>query len=419
MLNIGAKIKELRKARKMTLADVAGDRITKGMLSLIENGKAQPSMESLQHIAKQLNIDVAELMQTGDSEEIRELYKQAEQLRVEINQEYVKGKYEILQQQLHDLIEPFVVDGRLKGQTFEEVRLYEMYLGMRNRLNIDKSFEPFFEVVPMYEQVHAYSKILGVFSRLASFKFEERKYEEALAFLIEAETYLDRYGDLIGDLERLDLYYNIMVMYAAVNDYEKAEQYFEQALKIANEKKILYRFNDFYRFMFLSHCSNENSEKAVYYLKKIRLLTEVFEDPIEMLVEQILTLFYINYIEKDYEKTIATTFEQPKLLPEVYEEISHFLKGEYAYAYWQLNRIDEALEQLLNFKIPYGNQHPLDLMRFYRGFAIRALCYYEKGDYENAKRDILYAVDGVKVFKELMLMDKQFIMKAYETIMNK
>ena len=79
MLNIGAKIKELRKARKMTLADVAGDRITKGMLSLIENGKAQPSMESLQHIAKQLNIDVAELMQNGDSEEIRELYKQAEQ----------------------------------------------------------------------------------------------------------------------------------------------------------------------------------------------------------------------------------------------------------------------------------------------------------------------------------------------------
>ena len=371
MLNIGAKIKELRKARKMTLADVAAGRITKGMLSLIENGKAQPSMESLQHIANQLDIDVAELMQNGDSEEIRELYKQAEQLRVEINQEYVKEKCEALQQQLHDLIEPFVVDGRLKGQTFEEVRLYEMYLGMRNRLNIDKSLEPFFEVVPMYEQVHAYSKITKVFDRLASYKFEERKYEEALAFLLEGETYLNRYGDLIGDLEKLDLYYNIMVIYAAVNDYKQAERYFEMALKIANEKKILYRFNDFYRFMFISHCSNENEEKAAYYLKKIRLLTEVLEDPIEILIEQIITLYYINGIEKDYEKTIATTFENPNVPPELYEVISHFLKGEYAYAYWQLSRYEEALEQLMNFKIPNDNQHPLDLVRFYRGFAIR------------------------------------------------
>lgn len=417
MLNIGAKIKELRKARKMTLADVAGDRITKGMLSLIENGKAQPSMESLQHIAKQLDIDVAELLQTNDSKEINELYKQAEQLRLQINQEYIKENYLPLQQQLHDLIEPFVLEGRLKGQTFEEVRLYELYLGMRNRLNIDKSLEPFLEVVKMYEKVHAYSKITKVFDRLASYKFEVRQYEEALAFLLEGETYLNRYGDLIGDLERLDLYYNIMVIYAAVNEYEKAEHYFELALKIANEKKILYRFNDFYRFMFISHSTNENSEKATYYLKKIRLLTEVFEDPIEILVEQILTLFYINYIEKDYEKTIATKFEQPNLPDEVYDEASSFLRGEYAYAYYRLNRFDEALEQLMNFKIPYENQHPLDLVRFYRGYAIRALCYYEKGDYENAKRDILYAVDGVKDFKELM--DKKFILEAYETIMNK
>ena len=135
------------------------------------------------------------------------------------------------------------------------------------------------------------------------------------------------------------------------------------------------------------------------------------------MVEQILTLFYINYIEKDYEKTIATKFEQPNLPDEVYDEASSFLRGEYAYAYYRLNRFDEALEQLMNFKIPYENQHPLDLVRFYRGYAIQALCYYEKGDYENAKRDILYAVDGVKDFKELM--DKKFILEAYETIMNK
>lgn len=418
MINIGSKIKELRKERKMTLADVAGDRITKGMLSLIENGKAQPSMESLQHIAKQLNIDVAELMQNGDSEEVRELYLQAEDLSLQINDEYVKDTYIALQQKLHDLIEPFVKEGKLKGQTYEEVRLYEMYLGMRNRLNIDKSLEPFFEVIPMYEQVHAYSKIINVYSRLAGYKFEERKYEDGLTFLLKGETYTKRYGDLIGDLEKLDLYYNITVLYAAVNENEQAEKYLEMALKIAKEKKILYRINDFYRFIFLNHCADENGEKAAFYLRKIRLLTEVLEDPIEILVEQILTLFYINHIEKDYEKTIATTFKKSTLPDEVLEEINYFAKGEYAFAYWKLDRIDEALAQLINFKVTFDvNQHPIDLVRYYRSYAIRALCYYEKGDKENAKRDILYAVDGVKNFKELF--GKQFILDAYETIMKK
>ena len=63
MDQLGERIKQIRKERKMTLAQVAGDRLTKGMLSLIENGKAQPSMESLQHIAGQLNVDIADLLQ--------------------------------------------------------------------------------------------------------------------------------------------------------------------------------------------------------------------------------------------------------------------------------------------------------------------------------------------------------------------
>lgn len=88
MLNIGAKIKELRKERKMTLAQVAGDRITKGMLSLIENGKAQPSMESLQHIAKQLDIDVSELMQTENHQQMKELYRDVEIKRLALNKEH-------------------------------------------------------------------------------------------------------------------------------------------------------------------------------------------------------------------------------------------------------------------------------------------------------------------------------------------
>lgn len=414
-MNLGEKIKQLRKERKMTLAEVAGDKLSKGMLSLIENGKAQPSMESLQHIAKQLGIDVAELMQTGEVNEIRALYKQVEQLRLALNNEYVKEKYMQLYQNLLDLIEPYVKEGKLKGQTYEEVSLYETYVVMRNRLKIDESTDVYYDIIQMYEKVHAYSKILNVYSRLSSYEFEKRAYEASLDVLIEAEKYVEKYDHLIGVLEKLDLYYNITVMYAAINENEKAENYLEMALTIAKEKKVIYRLNDFYRFLFVSYCEEENVEKANYYIDKIRAMTSILEDPIELYVEQLLTLFYINSIEKDYEKTIATTFDQSFLPEEVYADSNHFFHGEYGYAYWKLGRFEEALEQLKHIRMPEQNHHPIDLVRFYRSYAIRALCYFEIGDIENAKRDILYAVDGVKDLKDLY--DKKFIQEAYKKIM--
>lgn len=63
---LGGRIRSLRKSKKMTLADLAGDEITKGMMSLIENGKSKPSMETLQHIARTLDVSVSHLMQEGD-----------------------------------------------------------------------------------------------------------------------------------------------------------------------------------------------------------------------------------------------------------------------------------------------------------------------------------------------------------------
>ena len=95
MQDLGSRIRQLRKERKLTLAQLAGDRLTKGMLSLIENGKAQPSMESLHYIAGQLQVDVSSLL--GDEvESFKELMLEVEELRSFFNSDFpdykVKGQ---------------------------------------------------------------------------------------------------------------------------------------------------------------------------------------------------------------------------------------------------------------------------------------------------------------------------------------
>lgn len=66
-MNIGEKIRNLRVAKLMTQAELAGDHITRNMLSCIENGVAQPSLSTICYIAGRLNVPVGFLLaEEGD-----------------------------------------------------------------------------------------------------------------------------------------------------------------------------------------------------------------------------------------------------------------------------------------------------------------------------------------------------------------
>ncbi|MER2037110.1 MAG: helix-turn-helix transcriptional regulator [Solibacillus sp.] len=415
-MNIGEKIKELRKERKMTLAQVAGERISKGMLSLIENGKAQPSMESLQHIAKQLQIDVSELMQTKDNAEIRKLYLKIEPLVGQLKKEFDELIFDQKCQQIIDLIKPYIEEGELNGTVFEEIRLTEIYDLMHYYLKRNLSIDPFVEIVERYKQIHAYSQIVKGYSRIASVEFMVRHYEEAIEWLLKGESYISHYEAFVGEIEQLDLYYNLMAVYAALNNDEKSEHYLQLALEIAHEKKILYRVHDFYRYLFFINVMKEDGEKALEYLKKIEAFSIIFEDPIEVVIVELAQLIYLNNVVKDYNKVIQTTVNYLHLPTDVIKQMNQFIFGEFAYAHFQLKQFNEAMGYLKNIEGPKLHHHPLDAIRFYRSFAVRALCYLENGEIEDAKRDILYAMDGVKDFKDSI--DKRLIINAYETIMH-
>ena len=65
-MTIGEKIKKARSERSLTQAEVAGGVVTRNMLSLIENGAASPSFETLGAIAEKLDIPVAYFLADGD-----------------------------------------------------------------------------------------------------------------------------------------------------------------------------------------------------------------------------------------------------------------------------------------------------------------------------------------------------------------
>ena len=61
-MNVGEKIKATRKARKITQSQLAGDFMTRNMVSCIENGSANPSLETLSYIAERLSVPTSYLL---------------------------------------------------------------------------------------------------------------------------------------------------------------------------------------------------------------------------------------------------------------------------------------------------------------------------------------------------------------------
>lgn len=66
-MNIGEKIRSLRVAKLMTQSELAGNQITRNMLSCIETGSAHPSLSTIVYIAGRLNVPVGFLLaEEGD-----------------------------------------------------------------------------------------------------------------------------------------------------------------------------------------------------------------------------------------------------------------------------------------------------------------------------------------------------------------
>ena len=85
-MNLGEKIKRARTAKKLTQAQLCKKKITRNMLSAIESGKANPSLETLHYISEALSLPLSYLLSDDDDllyyekkdciEEIKKLFRE-------------------------------------------------------------------------------------------------------------------------------------------------------------------------------------------------------------------------------------------------------------------------------------------------------------------------------------------------------
>ena len=412
---LGIRIKRLRKQKKLTQTELAADRFTKGMLSLIENDKARPSMESLRFIAQQLNVEVGYLLDDGTLTMLRNLY-----LEIEDDVERRKiirdpDELQSLTVKMIEKIEPHLA--LIQGTNYEQIRLREVYFLMNRTINKAKSLDEYWKFIEQYEAIHAYSRMLRCYFYLCSAAIEQRNYSETLAILKQGEEHIMPYELMIDPIVRLDLYYNLTISYSAVDNVAMSNYYLQKALDMAKKKQIFYRMDRFYELLFVQSVANKEYEKSKGYIEKLHLLSQFADDPTITILYVSNYLHYLNNVEMQFEM-VSPTIERAKakLHTSMFLFKNPIFVGEQMYAQYQLQNYQQVIEIGTNFAIPTYLHHPIDLAKYYRFFAVRALSYYHMQDKVAAKRDIIYAKNGVEDYPETIY--KTFIYEAFNKIFN-
>lgn len=403
MQTLGERIRTLRKQQKMTLEALAGTELTKGMLSLIENNKAKPSMESLQYIANQLNVEVSELLEEVSGHELREVLEKAEIL-FNTNYDVLSDEYE----QLIHLVEPYLPK---LGQGYESARLLEMYSRCKHQVHKKDWEEPLNQAAEIYEKLNITARRAKIGIVRTAVKFQEHKYQEALNILQEERADLEKKGIWMDPVSRLDFDYVETALYYAIGDHESALKLMDQAIEYSKENKTFYHLDDLYRIAAAHAMMSRDEEKIEYYLKKIEAYG-VFADDIDAeRFSFFVKTHYLNSYKKQYEEAdkLFKTYnlEKDKLF-------THYFLLERGKTFYGLKQFEEAIEQLEQVVIQDVINHPIDLSIFYEKDAYLALCYTAIGQTEKAKAFAQKALDLIKEMPDTPY--KTFIQETYKQI---
>ena len=90
-MTLGEKIKAARKRLKRTQSELCGEVITRNMLSAIERNKANPSLDTLKHLADTLNLPISYLVTEDDDL----FFYEKQKLIFKIKEAYGEHKYSL------------------------------------------------------------------------------------------------------------------------------------------------------------------------------------------------------------------------------------------------------------------------------------------------------------------------------------
>lgn len=357
------------------------------MLSQIENGKATPSMKTLQYIAEKLECEMSFLLEEDEGEIVELIQKMEPLIKANKCDEVYKTLLPIVQTEL--------------PSTLNTARLYKQFLTGAVIMN-DYHIEYYVETaVSIFEKYTLYRESTETKLLFYYMLFKRKKYKECLQMIA---TIRDEYKakNLEMDLiTHIQLYLKEAIILLAYGNYEKCEKVILDALAFSKKHQVYYKTDEFYRILSYQKVITADKEQYLYYIKKSEQFAIFTEDILSIAIIDILKAYYYNTITNEYTialKHLERFREKLKDEPIFQDDGLYYLeKGKSLYG---LKRYKEALAILKHATIPDYMSHPLDQSWVLTAGSYRALCYIELQDKKSALKEAKEAVQAIDSYPD-------------------
>lgn len=376
---LGDKIKHLRISKGLTQSDLAGEDMTKSMLSQIENGRALPSMRSLQILAARLGVDAGFFLEEEQNGDLTRLVRDME---VQFKQKNFQA--------IVSTVKP-LMDGKLP-MTVDTAQLMEFYVNACYYTGTEGGEEAIQRAVEIYERFNLYVESAKVQYLAYALLFAQSRYKESLELILRVRE--DYVSKKVGNdfLFEIELHYAHSVTLSALGDYDQSREAALAAIKLSREEGVYFLTDHLYRLLSNLAQLSGNLGEARKYLDKAGLFVQLTED------EQSLQLFRLSEIRQ---ANMEQRYEEALLLGEQYRPLikgSRYESNAYlqtGIALYYLGRDEEALANLSRVTLPDDAYHPLDRAGYFTAYAYKAKIYARQGKMEEARQQSEIAYERV------------------------
>lgn len=403
MKHVGENIKRIRTSKKMTISDLANEHVSRGMISLIENGKTQPSIERLHHIAVQLNVDIAELVEEISKEVLRRKINEAIEF---FNNDEVAKAITLLQPVLTKM-----------DQSYEAARIYEIYAKSlyflyvhynKEYLEIEgDNWELYAEkAIALYTLLQMEWRAIKIWAFLARIEFQRANYRGAIK-IINKE--LDKV--IIEDsLETKAIYIELLSAKVwslmAIGDVKSAHNLLDTAIEFSKESFVLTNYYGLLNIKTGLYYDEHNYEEARRCVAKANSFVHLMQQKNLLIEHELNKILYEEFFENNYEHAIELADEyernisvESSLSDALKEELLVFVRDLKARSLTKLSRYEEALELFNSNKIEVNEiveMSPLDVAIREITKSYKAICYFHLGDVLKARILAKYAVEKLR-----------------------
>lgn len=404
---VGEKIKRLRKELKMTQTDLAGEELTKSMLSQIENNQSNPSLKTLKYIAGRLNKPITYFLEEAadqgnyftDSDAVSErLNEQIRKINESIETGHLteasRGTESLLTESPQNNTGRSLADILLKlgGAFFQKNNLEEAqkYIDHSIRMYINGNYlleasKAYVELSRIYYQKFNYSQCLTIFDKVF-------------------ELYLKSISK--DPLFEIEVYYNKIAVLFAMGDLKQTARVIRDALELSEKTSVYYKTDDLYRLNAVFHFLMNEKEAYERNIEKAMQFADFTNDTVCM--ARIYAMKGVAAVENNNTEEAFAYAEKNKAYAgrEIY--IYHLIK---ARALFLLENYELAYDSIKKVDYPASETHKFDYLNMWSAKVYEGLILHKLGRNADAIEAVKTGIDKMSVAG-----NSRFLVFAYKSI---